>query len=64
MLPCILVNKDFHCATAEIKQFRRLETEFVLPFYLSFISSVWAPLVRIASVTDGTRQSFDDGACN
>jgi len=32
-----------YCATAEIKQCRRLETEFVLLFYISFIPSVWTP---------------------
>jgi len=31
-----------YCATAEVKQFRRLDTEFFLLFYFSLISTVRA----------------------
>jgi len=36
-----------YCATAKIKQFRLLETEFVLLLLFSFISDVRAPLEKM-----------------
>jgi len=36
-----------YCATAEIKQFRRLETEFVLLSYFSFFLSIVRQVLEI-----------------